>query len=261
MRASALLLPLAFVLAGCATSVVMPTTRFESPEVIGQTPLFRPHVRVNPVGISGANTAVLTDNYVTDSVNHGSPRIVRDVYYYTGSAGFAASHRLEVGFRYVHASPALLQLKYQWIGSPRDGAHAGNFSFSTSLAGGLTSTNFTGTNTALNQAATFRSTVAAGDVALLAGYRPLETLLVYLTPWATFYPLSGRRDVRDATTGAFVSTQDFAAVAKNFGVNLGLSLDVIGLFIVRGEGSINYAILGTAEQLGYQGGLVVGMAL
>ena len=169
-------------------STNLPSSRFESPEVPG-------HLRWRVAAGAGTDQQVTFTNDASNRPITFTNTIsqIPEFPLLKGSLGLA--DRFEIGVRYAFPSAFLAKAKFQILGEAGDLARSGNFSLTITAGAGADYTSRSG-----SQEGTFgpggygwsaTSTTSIFDYSLIAGIRPAENFLVFLSPFVTTYGISG----------------------------------------------------------------------
>jgi hypothetical protein len=169
-------------------STNLSSSRFESPEVPG-------HLRWRLAGGGGTDQQVTFTYDASDRpISFANViNVVSEFPLLKGSLGL--SDRFEIGVRYNFPSQFLAKAKFQVVGDAGDIARKGNFSLALTAGAGADYTSRAG-----NQEGTFgpggygwsaSSTTSIYDFSLIAGVRPGDNFLIFVSPFVSTYGISG----------------------------------------------------------------------
>jgi hypothetical protein len=226
---------------GCAITMNMPASRFESPETRGK--LLK--VQLDG-GLQGSHTVVVVNDITANPVQVNSPGFDRSNASFRGAFGLGIFRDLDLSLKLAWNSPTLFQVKYQILGKPELETQVGNIALAVTAAIGTLQGTGSAAGVLNNLAAKYDLTATTYDLALIAGYRFHETFMVYGGPFVTSTSFSGHVD----QTTTSVSTFPFSGTAGQAGLNVGIQWDSTVVY-AKLEEAWSAAHAGSATQSGF----------
>lgn len=236
------------LLSGCAISVTVPATRFDSPEVTGEQWRAR-----SDLAVTGYNEIYLSTDFLYYAPDATNP-MIRKSAGLRFDLGLGVHELVDFDFRL----PGFFQLKYQLAGPPRSKAQAGDSAMAVTAAVGRQSTSKSGAqpldSNDLRKASLADTTL---DVAMITGYRVFRRMLVYSGAFFTRDLFSGSYTIANKAKSTS-SEFSYSGTASTFGANLGIELGPPSLQC-KLETAYAFTASGQSSLSALHGGLSVGV--
>lgn len=201
---------LGLALQSCATTVDVPLSHFQSPEVEGPN-----KVRLSG-GLVSQGSVVLTEDYTDTAPNTSPPRIsIDEDLFVEGALGLG--EKFEVGLRL----PFELYGKYQFMGTNSRESVPGDFSGAvfTSVSG--LEEEQEGRNVFRTNARKVELEHFTWDVGASVGYRFLPYALVYMSPFYNYTTYEGTYTVLSAPPTASPFKGNISGIGSSLGLEIG----------------------------------------
>lgn len=227
-------------LSACSTVIKTPITRFESPEVVGDTLGAQFHG-----GWQGVAETTIAEDWVYRPANVNTPRI-ESGYRPVFGAGLGFFQFLELQLR----APSFLQAKFQVLGDPAKKAKAGNFSFAWTAGYGSSRESSSSTTLFTNESRAIDLKEQIYDASAILGWRAADDFLIYSSVFGNWNRITGYQVINGNNNG-------FDAWHRTRGVNLGVEARAKNLFL-RAEGGAAEVKLNQSRSTEATGGVLVG---
>lgn len=208
-----------FLGAGCATTVDLPLTHFQSSETVGQN-------RGKLDGGYHMQSSVVFSNditlYAPDTEN---PRIEQDRGIFVGGA-YGVAERFDLGAR----SPTYFYGKFQALGNSRSAAVESDFSLSVFAAAArdVSGDDTTGIFSTTRYEAKVETFYV--DTGVVAGFRTSKTLLIYGGPFFTHAKYDGK--YRETPSGGSTTETSFDGKIRSVGGTFGVDFTYSNLGVM-----------------------------
>lgn len=199
---------------GCAVTLTMPASRFDSPEVVGQIGKFRA-----AAGVGTDVEATLTSDYTISAPNGVDPAAR-----WRASAGFL---NLQAGLMpwldVQYKSFNYVQAKAQFMGDSELNAGEGNLSGAMTVAYGFKYAEESSNSIFGSSTGEYTLSQSKVDTALVFGYRTSQNVMIYGGPFVQWNSFDGR-----TKTYAAVAPSTYSGHAKLMGANAGVKIAELG---------------------------------
>ncbi len=208
-RFSAVLSTIVF-LAGCATTVDVPLSHFQSPEVEGAN-----KVRLSG-GLVSQGSVVLTEDYTDSAPNSSPPRIsIDEDLFVEGALGLG--EKFEVGLRL----PFEAYGKFQFMGTNSRESAPGDFSGAVFSSIGGYEEEQEGRNVFRTNARKVELEHFTWDIGTSVGYRFLPFALVYVSPFYNYTSYEGTYTVLSTPAVASPFKGNITGIGSSLGLEIG----------------------------------------
>jgi hypothetical protein len=219
LRTAAFALIVASAASGCTLGLNLNANRFDSPETRGGR--LRGHL--DALNLQGSNTLQVVPSLTANPLQINAPSFDRSNLSYRVSGGVGVFEDFDLDLKIPWHAPVLLQAKYQLLGAHELSAQAGNFALAISGGAGLTQPSGDLSDPVTGVNGKYDLSFTTYDLALIAGYRAQDAILVYGGPFFTSLSYSGTLTQSGAVTALF----PLSGSATQNGVNLGVQFDSV----------------------------------
>lgn len=156
---------------GCAVTVSLPITHFDTPETIGESVRFKADT-----AYVASDEVVLTNDYTLTGPSVTNPVSIGWTPYVRFGGGMSLNDRFDLELKSLKA----LQGKFQFIGTPRSRAEKDNFSLAVTGLLGFDNQSSTSSGFSNNNTYQVKHNAVPLQLGLIAGYRFDKLFLMYV---------------------------------------------------------------------------------